>query len=49
MRTAVGLDGDRCMRDTQTVVTVQRQRQEGHGDANGGDRRVVEFWNAERY
>ena len=30
------------------VVTVQRRR-EGDGDAIGGDRRVVEFWNVERY
>ena len=31
------------------VVTVWRQRQEGGGDADGDDQRVVEFWNAKRY
>ena len=30
------------------MVTVQR-RQEGDGDPIGGDQRVVEFWNVERY
>ena len=30
------------------MVTVWR-RQEGDGDTIGGDRRVVEFWNVERY
>ena len=30
------------------MVTVRR-RQEGDGDAIGGDQIVVEFWNAERY
>ena len=31
------------------VVTVQRWRREGDGDANGGDQRVVDFQNVERY
>ena len=37
--------------DGTLVVTVWRQRQQGAGagDANGGDRRVVQFQNAERY
>ena len=30
------------------MVTVQRRR-EDDGDAIGGDGRVVEFWNVERY
>ena len=34
--------------DGSLMVTVWR-RQEDDGDAIGGDRRVVEFWYAERY